>query len=258
MRVFGQCLPQALRHVLDDGPHLRALRGARRAQDGGDRRAARHVIDVHRRKAALVVMRVPERELLAAMRRTERVVDVEDLQPARLHGRAELVEQSRAEPRRLGLARRILQTADGRLRGQRCPGLRTAADRNLHERIVPQPVEVDGILVSACDRCGARHHHLEHRVPDAVRIAAIRHRIGKPPAHTELALRLPQQQQAAVRRLVAAVKIHCEFLAADTWKVEGKRCSVGHGGCGARLIREAIRLDTDLLRELLALRHSRH
>jgi hypothetical protein len=48
--------PQALRHVLDDGPHLRALRGARRTQDGGDRRAARHVIDVHRRKAALVVM----------------------------------------------------------------------------------------------------------------------------------------------------------------------------------------------------------
>jgi hypothetical protein len=39
---------------------------------------------VHRRKAALVVMRIPERQLLAAMGRTERVVDVEDLKPARL------------------------------------------------------------------------------------------------------------------------------------------------------------------------------
>jgi len=68
-------LLQALRHVLDDGPHLRALRGARRAQDGGNRRAARHVIDVHRREATFVVMRVPERQLLAAMRGTERVVD---------------------------------------------------------------------------------------------------------------------------------------------------------------------------------------
>jgi hypothetical protein len=38
----------------------------------------------HRRKAALVVMRVPERQLLAAMRRPERVVNVENFQPARL------------------------------------------------------------------------------------------------------------------------------------------------------------------------------
>ena len=66
-----------------------------------------------------------------------------------------------------------------------------------------------------------------------------------------------QQQQTAIRGLVAAVKINCEFLAPDRWQVEGKQCSVGHGGCGAPLIREAIRLDTDLLRESLALRHSR-
>jgi hypothetical protein len=59
-------------------------------------------------------------------------------------------------------------------------------------------------------------------------------------------------------RLVAAGKIHCQFLALDRWQVEGKRCSVGHDGCGARLIRDAIRRNTDLLRESLALRHSRH
>ena len=205
--------PQALRHMLDDGPHLRALRGARRAQDRHHRRAARHVIDVHRREAALVVMRVPERKLLTAMRRTERVVDVEDLLLARLHRRAGLVDQRGGEPRRLRLARRILQTADRRLRGQRRAAVRTAADRDLHQRIMPQPVEVDGILVAAGNRRDARHHHLEHLVPDAARIAAIRHRIGKPPAHPELALRLPQQQQTAIRRLIAAVKIDCEFLA---------------------------------------------
>jgi len=91
---------QARRHMLDDGPHLRALGSARRAQDDRHRRAARHVIDVHRRKAALVVMRVPERQLLAAMGRTEGVVDIEDLHLARLHGGAELIEQSRGEPRR--------------------------------------------------------------------------------------------------------------------------------------------------------------
>jgi hypothetical protein len=37
----------------------------------------------------------------------------------------------------------------------------------------------------------------------------------------------------------------------DSWQVEGKRCSVGHGGCGAQLIRDATRLNTDLLRESL-------
>jgi hypothetical protein len=215
-------------------------------------------MDVHRGKATLVVMRVPERKLLAAMRRTERVVDVEDLKPARLHGRAELVEQSRGEPRRLGLARRILQTTDRRLRAKRCTAVRTPSDRKLHQRIVPQPVEVDGILVAARDRRGARHHHLKHRVPHAIGIAAIRHRFRKPPAHTKPALCLPQQQQTGIGGLGAAVKIDCEFLAADSWQVEGKRRIVSHGGCGAGLIREATRPNTDLLRESAASRHSRH
>jgi hypothetical protein len=229
-------LLQALRYVLDDGPHLCAFRGARRAQDGGDRRTARDVIDVHRREAALVVMRVPERQLLAAMRRAERVVDVEDLNPARLHRRAELVEHNHPEPRRVGLAGRILQPGDGRLRRQRRSGLRTSPDRDLHQRIVPQPVKVDRILVSARDRGHALHNHLEHLMQDAVRIPAIRHRRRKPPAHTKLALRLAQQQQTGIGRLGAAVKIYCEFLALDGWQVEGERRIVGHGGCGAGLI----------------------
>jgi hypothetical protein len=40
-----------------------------------------HVIDVYRRETALVVTCVPERQPLAPLRRTERVVDVEDLNP---------------------------------------------------------------------------------------------------------------------------------------------------------------------------------
>ena len=66
--------------------------------------------------------------------------------------------------------------------------------------------------------------------------------------------RLPEQQQAGVARLVAAAKIDCAFLAPDSWQLEGKRRIVGHGGCGARLIRDATCLDNDLLRESLALR----
>jgi hypothetical protein len=66
-------------------------------------------------------MRVPECKLLAAMRRAERVVDVENLQLARLHARAELIKQSRRQPRRLGLARCILERWS--MRRPACPRL---------------------------------------------------------------------------------------------------------------------------------------
>jgi hypothetical protein len=148
-------LPQPFRHVLNDGPRLRALRRARRAQNGRDRRAARHMIDVHRRKAALVVMRVQNASCWppCAAQNVSSIWRISSL-PG-FHGCAELIKENRSKPRCLGLARCILQATDGRLRGQRFPALRTAADRDLHQRIVPQPVEVDRILVPAGDRRGA-------------------------------------------------------------------------------------------------------
>jgi hypothetical protein len=111
-----------------------------------------------------------------------------------------------------------------------------AADGGLHERIVAQPVVVNGVLVSARDRHGASGHHLEHLMQDAVRVATVWHRSREPPAHAEPALRLPQQQQARVGGLVAAVKIHCEFLAVDGWQVEGKRRIGVHDGCGVAAV----------------------
>ena len=97
-----------------------------------------------------------------------------------------------------------------------------------------QPIEVVSILVAAGNRRYPRHHHFEHLVSDAIRIAPIRHGVRKPPAHTERALLFPQQKQAAVGGLGTAVKINCDFLAADRWKVKGKQRIVGHGGCGGR------------------------
>jgi len=111
-----------------------------------------------------------------------------------------------------------------------------AADRSLHEWIVAHPVVVDGVFISADDRHGPSGYHLKHIMQDAVRITAIRHRGRKPPAYAELALSLPQQQQAGVGGLVAAGKIHCEFLAADGWQVEGKRRIGIHDGCGAAAV----------------------
>ena len=94
------------------------------------------------RKTTLVVMCV-QTQAVAAMRRAERVVDVEHLQLARLYRRAELIKQSRRQPPRRGLARRILQTRDGRLRRQRRPVCGQRPDRDFSKGSCRPPVEVD-------------------------------------------------------------------------------------------------------------------
>jgi hypothetical protein len=48
------------------------------------------------------------------------------------------------------------------------------------------------------------------------------------------------------------------FLASDRWRVKRKQRIVAYDACGARLIHDAIRLNSDLLRESRTLRHSRH
>ncbi len=143
------------------------------------------------------------------------------------------------------------------LRAQRRAALRTATDRNLHQRIVPKIVVIDRILVAAGDRNDARRHHLDHLVLDMVGIAAVRHRLRQPPTRTDITLRLPQQQCTAIGRLIAAFEIDGEFLAADRWQVERKRRIVGHSGCGAGLIREATPGHTSLLCESGTFRNRR-
>jgi len=57
--------------------------------------------------------------------------------------------------------------------------------------IMTQPIEVVSILVAAGNRRYPGHHHFEHLVSDAIRIAPIRHGVRKPPAHTERATLFP-------------------------------------------------------------------
>jgi hypothetical protein len=68
---------------------------------------------------------------------------------------------------------------------------------------------------------------------NAVLIAVVGHGSSKPPAYAELALRLAEQEQAGVGRLVAAEEIDCELLAADGWlslplSSGGHRCTTPH------------------------------
>jgi len=204
------------------------LRGA---QDHHHRLAALHVIDVDRQEAALLVVTVPERQLLAAVHDVQRVVDVEhDLVRRRRKRGAELVDQGRRHVHGLPAARHVLQPAQGRLRAERFATLGAAADGQLEQRIVSEPVEVVAVLVAAADRERARLDQLDERMGDPGRITTIGKAVGEPRTDAELPLDLAQQQQPPVRGLVAASEIDCELLAADGWKIEGKQRSFGHGG----------------------------
>jgi len=151
------------------------------------------------------------------MRRAERVIDVEDLYFLRLHGGAELIDQRAGQARSLNFARCILQPRDRRLRGKWLPCFWTTANRSLHQRIVPQSVEVIPVLVTAANCRRARHDELDHRVVDTRLLAPIGHRLGQSLADAQFPFGLAQQQEPRIGGLVPTGKINCEFLALDGW-----------------------------------------
>src|SRR5215467_7839883 len=91
--------------MLDDGPHLATRRCLSRPQHRNNWRAARHMVDVHGRKASFVFVRIPEGELLTAVSRAKCVIDVEDLLLPRLHGAAELIDKRRGQSSSFDFAR---------------------------------------------------------------------------------------------------------------------------------------------------------
>jgi hypothetical protein len=93
-----------------------------------------------------------------------------------------------------------------------------------------QPIEVVSILVAAGNRRYPRHHHFEHLV--SMRFGSRRSvMVFASRPHTPSMRSF--SRSSSVGGLVTAVKINCDFLAADRWKVKGKQRIVGHGGCGA-------------------------
>ena len=175
--------PNAAGHVLDDGPHLLAGGCLAGAQDHHYRLAALDMVDVDGQEAALLVVAIPEAELLAPVHDVERVVDVErDLGGRRRKRRAELVDQCRCQPNGLPAARHVLQPAHGRLRAKVAAALGTAADSQLQERVEPQPVEIVAVLVAAADRQHARLDQLVEPMLDPGWIATIGKAAGEPRA----------------------------------------------------------------------------
>lgn len=221
-------------HMLQDRAHFDPARRLAAAQDHGHRLADRPFIDVDRQKAALIVMRVEQRQLLMAMHRVAGVVDVENDRLGRpVVTGAELIHHRAHQTGDLDPRRRVLEPRHGRLRAQRPAALRRPAHRHLEDRILPQLVAVVGILVARRDREHPQPQHLLDRVIDAVGIAAVVEARRQARRDLEPPLHAPQQQHARVRRQHPAVEANAHLLPRNRWKLEGQQFIVIHGGCGA-------------------------
>jgi hypothetical protein len=171
---------------------------------------------VDRQESVAVVVRVEERELLAAMRRIPGIVNVEhDVRGHLGPAVAELVDQRRLQPHQRAPGHPVLQPRHRRLRAQRLARPRPASHRQLEDRIATQGIAIVGVLVAGGDREHAEAQHLRESVADALGIAPVGNAGRQPFGEPDLALDLAQQQHAAVRRLQAARECNLNLLAFD-------------------------------------------
>jgi hypothetical protein len=97
--------------------HLGPVRGLAGAQDNGDRLAGHRLVYVDRQKAAAVVVRIKERQLLAAVNPVLGIVDVEQQASRhRLEAVAEQLDHCRHHAFECDRTRQVLQPADRGLR----------------------------------------------------------------------------------------------------------------------------------------------
>ncbi|MDE2811504.1 MAG: hypothetical protein OXM01_00640 [Gemmatimonadota bacterium] len=74
----------------------------------------------------------------------------------------------------------------------------------------------------------------------------------------QAALRLAQQDEAAVRRDQAAIEGGTHLLALDAWQIDGEKGIVGHSGRGAFVAQEERHFDNEFLPEGNSLRYVRY
>ena len=218
---LGPVPPDARDDMLEDGAHFHPGRRLALAQDHRHRLAAGAFVDMDGQKAALVVVSVEQGELLPAMNRIERVVDVEDDRGrCPLPAGAEQVHHRAHHPRNLGPARRVLQPRHRWLRAQRLAALRGTTERHFEHRIMAQRRAVVAVLVARRNRKHPKPQHLHQRVVDPVRVAAIGQTRRQSCRDAQPLLDTAQQQHAGVGRQHAAVKGDAHLLARHRWQVE--------------------------------------
>ena len=119
-------------------------------------------------------MRVPQRQLLAAVHPVLGVVDIEQDAPGHLvEAVAEQIDHRRHHALECGRAGQIFEPADGRLRTQILAALRQPSDRHLEGRVGFERVTVVAVGIARRDQQGAVADHLGKFVPHPLRVARV-------------------------------------------------------------------------------------
>ena len=218
-------------HMAKYQRHLGAVRRLAGTQDDRDGLAGRRLVDVDRQKAAAVVMRVPQRELLAAVHPVLGVVDVEQNAPRHLgkavaeqfdHRRHHALERSRAG--------QVFQPADRRLRAQIGAAFRQPPDRHFEGRIGFERIAVAAVGIARRNQQCAVPDHLGQPVHHPFRVARIFDAGGEACGNLEPLFDRRQQQYPGIRGQTAAVEGDLHRLAADRWQTRQNPRSLIHGG----------------------------
>ena len=152
-------------------------------------------------------MRVEQPQLLAAVRRVERVVDIER-DPFGNFGERPAIEVNHrpTHPQKRANVRQVLQPRDRRLRAE-FPIRRRQIKRHLEHRIAAQAIGVDPVPVARADHQQPKPDEVGQAVGDLLRRAGIDQARGQPIRDPKPLFDFAQRQDAAVRRQEPAVEL---------------------------------------------------
>jgi len=159
-----------------------------------------------RLKSVFVVMGIEQPQLLAAVDRVERVVDVErDPFGNRRKGLAIQIDHRAAHPQQGANVWQIFQPRDRRLRTE-LPIRRRQIERHFEHRIAAKRIGVDAILVAGADHQEPKTNDIRQAVRDLIARARIDHAGGESVGHPKTLFDLAHRKDAAIRRQQASIE----------------------------------------------------
>lgn len=164
---------------------------------------------------------VPERQLLLAVCRIERVVDIERHRRGRsvVAGTVDIHHLTPDADQRAQV-RRIFPARHRRLAGQPNGLSGGLAERHHEGRVVPQGIQVIGVFVPTGNGQHPRPEDVRDAMQHTRRVPVIGDQGGEPIHDAKPPLGLREQQNAGIRRDRATVERGRDFLGPNGWKRE--------------------------------------